>query len=384
MSRTSTGKPVYRLAFGYPNIVVGRPDGQDMQVPLDGGDCEATLRRLADEIGTVDGQLVALLPEAEVWRGSGVSPSRVRREAATALGSRPDELAVARYPAWPASPQSFAAVRRKTLVEARAFLDRCGLEPSAITAAGAFPGFGAPPSFGRLAAVSPDARRAAVSGVGAALALLVWLAPWRSEPPATFAAADAPAAETGGLAALTPPTFAAAPAPAIEVATLRPAPRPARLEPVPVLPLRASAPPPKPVQPIRMTFAARNLPADLQAREPSAAAAVPAAAPPPPPRPASPDAVAAARAPAGADRPLPRPAPAAARSAAAAAPRGDGPYPRPIAARPQAADAVLVASLGAAIAVSDATVRVCRARPWPTARSRGPPRRRSRRATPCR
>ena len=68
MSRTSFGKPEFRLAFDYPHITVTRSDAQEPVRVFEIGapDLVAELRRLAAEIDGARGRLTVVLPEGEV------------------------------------------------------------------------------------------------------------------------------------------------------------------------------------------------------------------------------------------------------------------------------------------------------------------------------
>ncbi len=353
MSRPSTERPEYRLRFDYPHLEIDRPDTPPCRVSLDTGDPIAALRGLAAEIAQARGRLTAALPEGEVWLGRmrGAGRAAARRRAAVALGIRPGAVEVALGRPAPDGTRAIAAVRRTTLAEARAFLARAGLRPRRITAHRTPGGFAAPPEFSEPR--MPLRSLQAASGLAAALAFALWLAPLPPPEPAATGPAPAPVV-------LAVPQPAADPVPpSTQRAEIAPAPRPA------VLPELARAEPPATPIPalVPIIIAARNAPGDLAGPPGVAPLAAPRAAilrEAPRARPA-----AAAEPPAGAAEtpaaqaaesspvPLPRPDVARVRTSAAAPERavaGPGPRPRP----PQAAAAApvdaLVATLGAAIA----------------------------------
>ena len=79
MSRTSFGKPEYRLALDYPHITVTRPDAQAQQYSRAARRrCSPISRRLSTEIQAAGARLTVVLPEGEVWR----RPAGARRDAA--------------------------------------------------------------------------------------------------------------------------------------------------------------------------------------------------------------------------------------------------------------------------------------------------------------
>lgn len=368
MSRQGAGTPEFRLRFGYPYIEIERVGAPPERVSLE-ADPGPALRAFAAEVTRSGGRLTAALPEAEVWRGR-VAASEAgevaRRAAAAELGAEPRDMQITLGPTGADGLRPAAAVRRDTLRDARAFLAGAGIRPHCITGAGAFPGFADAPSFPRVAV--PDIGRARAAGAGAcglaaALALMVWVAPWRAETPAPAPIAAAPVVVAPLAAApAVQAEVAQIPAPVVEpqLALVAPSPRarPADLAPAAVRPA------PSVVRPelIPVSLAARNAPAGV-GTPPTLLKSVgqplprPTLEPTPKPAPAA----AAARPADDANGPLPRPAKlgalAAPAPAAAVARAPDSPQPRPA----SLGAPVRVASLGPDIIATDAAATAPRA-----------------------
>lgn len=374
MSRTGTGQPEWRLYFGYPTLRVERAGAPDRTIDLEAGDPFPALEQVAGEAAQARARLIAVLPEREIWRGRVLSASAARKIAANALGVGPDRVVLRLGRRGSDGRRGVAAVSSATLADARAFLARGGMTSARLTAPDGHAGFEAAPDFGRFALADVSVRAAgagAAAGFAAALALIVWLAPWGEASVETAlengtASAPAPLVETAALppapAGFPDPTapvrLAETPAPAVDLALLAPAARPAGLAlvaPKPAEP-KAAAPAParvaaaKPPAAREATapkliltspvLAARNLPAGMA--PPAVAARNPAltAVAPPRARPASagqaspaPSVAAAPAALRSQGAPLPRPG-AAAPAASAAPARSasvapDRPRPRP-------------------------------------------------------
>ncbi len=146
--------PAYRLDLACDRAVLRRRRGwlglpaptQPLAVALlDGPGVEAQMNALARR---ARGPVLVVLPEAEVWRGrlllAAGAPAAAAPEAlAPELG--PEPLAITIGKAAEGKPVPVAAVRCSTLAQTRDFLGRFGIAVGAITGAGVFPGFAAPP-----------------------------------------------------------------------------------------------------------------------------------------------------------------------------------------------------------------------------------------------
>lgn len=383
MSRLQKRKPVFRLVLSYPDFRV-EIDGETVEaIPADAPGRDARLSALARRVATARARLVAVLPEAEVWRARVAgrpAASRLRAAAAAALGT--ERVVIVPGPSDPEG-RGVAAMKRATLTEIQAFLTEAGLTVDAVTGAGRFPGFSEPPEFAAglrslpLPLSVPSAPAAAGLATAAAMLAVLVLQP-HNEPaarpsPAVAVAEIAPAitepeAELATRAEVAPPALPPRARPADFVAL---APR----APVLPAPSREAAAHPVP----QVAFAARNLPPEVQAATAGLRAAQPAArvavllenGSTPVPRnrpPGMADAERQAALPTATDA-LPTPAPLAPRArplgapapgtaaepeapsaamAAVQAPRPiDGPRPRPAGT---VSDAALAAAIGAAIA----------------------------------
>ncbi|MBP7242740.1 type II secretion system protein N [Amaricoccus sp.] len=372
MNRTGTGRPEFRLRFGYPNLVVEEDGAAPRAVELDAADAVETLRAVGAEIRSRGGRLTAVLPEGEVWRGRARDREAAARVAGRALGASARDLTLRMGPKGADGLRPVAAVPKATLRDARGFLGRAGVRPDRLTGAGVFEGFPAPPDFGGSLAELAGGRAAAASGLAATLALLAWLGPWAPAETPLPVAALAPVAETPQteVAATLEATLEATP---VEAMTAPATAAPALAAPVRAARLYAPPPPRRPVdlaeRPAERTYvlaptgtpygpaviATRGMPTDLPATSlPRSRTPLDNVAPPMA-RPAAPAATPAATpiaAPAAPDGPMPRPRTAAAAVAPpvrTAALVENGPVPRPASARPGTV-ASLVAALDSAIA----------------------------------
>ena len=259
MSSTSYTKPVHRLVFDGMVLTLFAPG--DPQ-PVARADLAApdTSRQRADLAASAKASpgLTVVLPEAEVWRGTVRLGSRTpwgrRAEAlaeAEALSGIPRDalyLVVGKKAADGTSP--VAAIRRQSVIDTLVFLDRTGLRATALTGAGDFPGFLAPPLFrigGRdwpaeaVTFVTDLARRLppvsrkhalAASGSAAALLLLGFLMSGGEDPvPAPVPVVTAPAVvpEVIFPVADAPEAAPVEAAPAVLIAPAAPRARPADL-----------------------------------------------------------------------------------------------------------------------------------------------------------
>ena len=156
MSSTSSKEPVHRLVFDGMILTLHAPggDGPLARADLasnDGARQVAALSALAEAAPGI----TVVLPEAEVWRGTVRSTSRtpwgrrsdalVRAEAASGIGRDALEIVVGPPDADGSTP--VAAIRRQSVIDALAFLDRAGLRATDLTGAGSFPGFEEAPLF---------------------------------------------------------------------------------------------------------------------------------------------------------------------------------------------------------------------------------------------
>ena len=265
MSSTSSRQPEFRLQFGYPKITLrelGRPEPV-AEVELDDPAIAARLRGLGATVA--GGRLVAVLPEAEVWRGTlalearGASARRVEARAriAAALGLPAESLAATVGPADASGRSPAAAVRRSTLAEARTFLGQARLRAAAIVGDGAFPGFEAAP---RLDEPGWGERARIMAPASAALAATACLA-----LAFTLSQRPAPAPEVSPVLSGIP---AAAPLPApVRLAAAEPvapvaAPKPLQVaRPAPVRLAHVDPAPPRPALPtVVVSEGTRNMP----------------------------------------------------------------------------------------------------------------------------
>lgn len=399
MSSNSSRRPEFRLHFGYPKITlreVGRPEPV-AEVDLDDPAIAGRMLALGGSVARAGGRLVAVLPEAEVWRGAlelqAGGPRARRAEARGRIAAElrlPVRTLTAVLGASDASGRTAAAaVRRTTLAETRRFLAQARLRPAAIIGDGAFPGFAAAPRL--------DAPGWA-PGAPMRTDLARWLEPalWRA--PAAKALAVSAACLALAFALIprpvpTPPAAplsarveSVAPAPVVVAAAepVAPVPRPVPRRPsalltAPPAPLRvAHAVPaePRPPAAVLVSEGTRNMPElagiklgdDLSAARVAqriSGATVLTDAPRPMLRPAAVEPASAALAPLSGPRPMLRPATPAAKTSALETPADPArPMPRPdggapslaadtIAPRPAAAEPMRLASLTST--VSDAT-----------------------------
>jgi hypothetical protein len=377
-------KPVFRLVLSYPDFRV-EIDGETVEtIPADAPGRNARLAALASRIAAERARLVAVLPEAEVWRARVAgrpAASRLRAAAAAALGT--ERVVIVPGPTDPEG-RGVAAMKRATLTQTLAFLSEAGLTVDAVTGDGRFPGFSEPPEFATglrslplpLPLSVPSAPVAAGLATAAAMLAVLVLQP-HSEPaarpsPAVAVAEIAPAMtetepDRATVAEVLPPALPPRARPADFVA----------LAPQIVLPAPSRETEARPVP--QVAFAARNLPPEVQAATAGLRAAQPAArvavllengsTPVPRNRPAAmsgserqaalPTATDALPTPASlAPRPRPVGVSAPATAAEPEAPSdpvataqvpnaGDGPRPRPAG---MVSDDALAAAIGAAIA----------------------------------
>ncbi len=205
MSRTSFGRPEYRLALDYPHITVTRPGAQAQIFECGSSTLLADLRRLSTEILAAGARLTVVLPEGEVWRGRlALDGTRLhnrgrtaRSRAAEAMGLPAAALAVRLGRIGRDGTHAAAAVRRETLAETRGFLARAGLRPARITGAGDFEGFAEAPRFD--AQPLHEALRPALpvaGGLVAAAALFAFLLRPDAVPPEAGLVGPMPVAAT--------------------------------------------------------------------------------------------------------------------------------------------------------------------------------------------
>ncbi len=241
MSRTTTGRPEFRLLFGYPHITLTREDRTAPLGRVSSGSPEFTaeLRDLADEVVGADGRLTVVLPEAEVWRGR-IEPSgptrltrrrSARRRAASELGIPASDVALVVAK----SGDAAAATRLSTLADVRSLIGEVGLRADAIVGEGDFEGFPTSPEFGRRPPVSGYAVGA--GGLVAAAAALFLTLPSNAPLPAAALLPPAPASMEIALAPPAPKPVIAQAAPLALAQSGRPVDRPKSVPPASSLPL---------------------------------------------------------------------------------------------------------------------------------------------------
>jgi hypothetical protein len=182
MSSTSSTEPVFRLVFDGMSLTLLAPDGSGPRARADlaAPDMGAQLARLASVAAKAPRGVIAVLPEAEIWRDAvrlnartpGARHAEALAVAEEATGCGPDALDLMIGSRAPDGTFPVAAIRRASVIDALVFLDRSGIKAAYLTAGGEFPGFDTPPLFRVGGRDWPAEARALASRVTGVLASL--------------------------------------------------------------------------------------------------------------------------------------------------------------------------------------------------------------------